>query len=142
MRQLSATLLIAALAACSSNASTDVPSTPQQNQTLTQQELGRAFTMKIGESMALNDLRITFRSVDADSRCPIDAVCVWAGDGEVALKLEQGGKSSVASLHTTVEPKKIEWNGYTISLVSLAPSRRAATAVDPADYRAEVLVTR
>ena len=142
MRQLTATLLIAALAACSSSTSSEVTATSQNSQTATQQELGRAFAMKIGESVTLNDLRLTFRSVEGDSRCPIDAVCVWAGDAEIALKIEQAGKAAVAALHTTLDPKKTEWNGYTISLVSVAPSKKAATAIDPADYRAEILVTR
>lgn len=142
MRQLTAALLIAALAACSSSTSSEVTATSQKTQTTSQQELGRAFAMKIGESITLNDLRLTFRSVEGDSRCPIDAVCVWAGDAEIALKIEQGGKSAVAALHTTLDPKKTEWNGYTISLVSVMPSRKAASPIDPADYRAEILVTR
>jgi hypothetical protein len=69
-------------------------------------------------------------------------VCVWAGDAEIALKIEQAGKAAVASLHTTLDPKKTEWNGYTISLVSVTPAKRASTAIDPADYRAEILITR
>lgn len=142
MRHLIAAGLIATLAACSSSTSTDVSSNPQTSQTVSEQELGRAFAMKIGESITLNGLRITFRSVEADSRCPIDAVCVWAGDGEVALKIDQSGKSAVASLHTTLEPKKTEWSGYTISLVSLSPARRASVPVKPEDYRAEIVVTR
>jgi hypothetical protein len=69
-------------------------------------------------------------------------VCVWAGDAEIALKIEQGTQAAVAALHTTLEPKKTVWNGYTISLVTVTPTRKAATSVDPADYRAEVVVTR
>jgi hypothetical protein len=109
---------------------------------VTQREVGRAFDIKIGETIGVGDLRLTFRSVEGDSRCPIDAVCVWAGDGEIALKIEQGTKAAVAALHTTLDPKKTEWNGYTISLVSLTPAPRASTQTDPADYRAEILVTR
>jgi len=142
MRHLTTALLIATVAACSSTTSTDVTASPQTSQTVTQRELGKAFSMKIGESVALNDLRLTFRSVDGDSRCPIDVVCVWAGDAEIALKIEQGSKAAVAALHTTLEPKKTEWNGYTVSLVSLAPSPKASVPVDPANYRAEIVVTR
>ena len=142
MRHLTTALLIATVAACSSTTSTDVTASPQTSQTVTQRELGKAFSMKIGESVALNDLRLTFRSVNGDSRCPIDVVCVWAGDAEIALKIEQANRAAVAALHTMLEPKKTEWNGYTISLVSLTPVRRAADAVNPEDYRAEVVVTR
>ena len=142
MRHLTTALLVAALAACSSNTTSDVTAASQNSQNVSRQELGKAFAMKIGDSFTLNDLRLTFQRVAGDSRCPIDAVCVWAGDAEIALKLEQGNKSAVASLHTTLEPKKTEWNGYTISLVSVSPSRRAATDIDPAEYRAEIVVTR
>ena len=76
------------------------------------------------------------------THAPIDAVCVWAGDVEIALKIEQGSQAAVAALHTMLEPKKTEWNGYTVSLVTLTPVRMASTPVDPAAYRAELLVTR
>jgi len=143
MRQLSTALLItAALAACSSNASTGTDAKLQTSQTVSQREIGRAFDMKIGETVGVGDLRLTFRSVEGDSRCPIDVVCVWAGDAEIALKIEQGSQAAVAALHTTLEPKKSEWNGYTISLVSIAPSRSSATPLDPKDYRAQLVVTR
>jgi hypothetical protein len=143
MRHLSTALLLtAALAACSSSTSTGADAKAQTSQTVTQREVGRAFDIKIGETIGVGDLRLTFRSVEGDSRCPIDVVCVWAGDAEIALKIEQGSQAAVAALHTTLEPKKTEWNGYTISFVSIAPSRSAATAVDPKDYRAQIIVTR
>jgi len=143
MRQLSiAVLITAALAACSSSTSTGTDAKVQTSQTVTQQEIGRAFDMKIGETIGVGDLRLTFRSVEGDSRCPIDALCVWAGDAEIALKIEQGSQAAVAALHTTLEPKKTDWNGYTIALVSVAPSRNSATALDPKDYRAQLVVTR
>ena len=142
MRYLSIALLATALAACSSNSTTGSDTQIQSSQTVTQLEIGRAFEMKIGESFGINDLKLTFKSVDADSRCPIDAVCVWAGDAEVALKIDQGSQSAVASLHTMVEPKKTVWNGYTISLVTLTPVRQASKPVEPKDYRAQILVER
>jgi hypothetical protein len=142
MRHLTAGLLFAALAACSGNKSTDITAASRNPQTVSQEELGRSFSMKIGESIAVGELRLTFSSVEGDSRCPTDAVCVWAGDGEIALRIQQGNKVAVAALHTTLEPKKTEWDGYTIALVSLTPERKANAPVSSADYRAEVLVTR
>ena len=143
MRYLSTALLItAALTACSSNTSTGTDAKAQTSQTVAQREIGRAFDMKIGETISVGDLRLTFRSVEGDSRCPIDAICVWAGDAEIALRIEQGSQAAVAALHTTLEPKKTEWNGYTIQLVSVSPSRNSATDVKPADYRAQLVVTR
>lgn len=142
MRHLSTALLITALAACSNTSAVDVSAPPQTNQTATQREIGKAFDMKIGETIAVGDLRLTFRSVEGDSRCPTDVVCVWAGDAEIALKIEQGNQAAVAALHTTLDPKKTVWNGYTINLVTVLPARVSTTPVDPADYRAQLLVTR
>jgi hypothetical protein len=142
MRHLSTAVLIATLAACSGNTSTGADAKVQTSETLAQREIGRAFDMKIGETIGVGDLRLTFRSVEGDSRCPIDAVCVWAGDAEIALKIEQGSQAAVAALHTMLEPKKTEWNGYTVSLVSVLPAPRAASSIDPKDYRAQLVVTR
>ena len=142
MRHLSTALLTVALAACSSTTSTGTDGKAQTSQTVTQYEIGRTFDMKIGETIGVGDLRLTFRSVEGDSRCPIDAVCVWAGDAEIALRIEQGSQAAVAALHTMLEPKKTEWNGYTIALVSVSPSRNSATPLNPADYRAQIVVTR
>jgi hypothetical protein len=142
MRHLSTALLVAALAACSSNSSTGTDGTLQTSQTVFEREIGRAFEMKIGETISVGELRLTFRSVEGDSRCPIDAICVWAGDAEIALRIEQGSQAAVAALHTVLEPKKTEWNGYTIALVSVSPARSSTSPIDPKDYRAQLIVTR
>jgi len=141
MRHLTAGLLFAALAACSSNKPADITAASRSTQTVSRQELGRSFAMRIGESITVADLRLTFRSVEGDSRCPTDAVCVWAGDGEIALKIEQGDKAAVAALHTTLEPKKTEWDGYTIALVGVAVSLVATTGVVVACLSAYVITT-
>jgi hypothetical protein len=142
MRQLTTAVLIAVLAACSSSTTTSTEGTAQTSQNLAQRDIGQAFEMKIGETVSVGELRLTFRNVENDSRCPIDAVCVWMGNAEIALRIEQGSRAAVAALHTAVEPKKTEWNGYTIALVSLSPSTRASAPVNPADYRATLVVTR
>lgn len=142
MRHLSTALLVTALAACSSNSSTGSDATLQTSQTVSEREIGRAFEVKIGETISVGGLRLTFRSVEGDSRCPIDAICVWAGDAEIALRIEQGSQAAVAALHTMLEPKKTEWNGYTIALVSVSPARSSASSIDPKDYRAQLIVTR
>ena len=145
MRHLSTALLVtavAALAACSGNSSTGTDAKLPTSNTVSQREIGRAFEMKVGETISVGELRLTFRSVEGDSRCPIDAICVWAGDAEIALRIEQGSQAAVAALHTMLEPKKTEWNGYTIALVSVAPSRNSTSSIDPKDYRAQLIVTR
>ena len=43
--------------------------------------LGSEFTLAPGETALVGDdgLLVTFESVTEDSRCPMDAICVWAG---------------------------------------------------------------
>lgn len=145
MRQLSAALLVLAVAACAGGASTSPDVVAQTNQSESVRETGRAFDMKIGETVLVGGttgLRLTFQRVANDSRCPIDAVCVWQGDAEIALRIQQGSEAAVAALHTDIEPRKVEWNGFTISLLSLAPATRASTPIDPKEYRAQLIVTR
>jgi hypothetical protein len=86
-------------------------------------------------------LKITFTKVPADSRCPIDAVCVWAGDGEVALKAQQLGRDAALSLHTMLDPRSAVFNGFRIELVHLTPVRRASEPVAAKDYVAQLVVT-
>ena len=93
-------------------------------------------------AVAVGDLTLTFQRVETDSRCPIDAVCVWSGDAEIALRIQQGAQAAVAALHTHVEPRRTVWNGYNIQFVSLAPSQRASVPLDPSEYRAQLLVER
>ncbi|HEX6051198.1 MAG TPA: hypothetical protein VFZ21_18080 [Gemmatimonadaceae bacterium] len=142
MRYLTAAVLIAGLAACSNSTAVPGEGTVQTNQPLTTREVGRAFELKPGESVAVGDLTLTFQRVESDSRCPIDAVCVWSGDAEIALRIQQGAQAAVAALHTHVDPRRTVWNGYTIQFVSLAPAQRASVPVDPTEYRAQLLVER
>jgi hypothetical protein len=43
---------------------------------------------------------IRFDSVLGDSRCPIDVVCVWEGNAEIAFELEEPGGMHRFSLNT------------------------------------------
>jgi hypothetical protein len=143
MRHIATALLFAAtLAACSSGTTSPGGALAQTNQPAVQREVGRAFDIKIGETIGVGELKLTFQRVANDSRCPIDAVCVWAGDAEIALRIEQGGQAAVAALHTHLEPRQTIWNGYTIQFVSLAPSLSASSPIDPSKYQAQLLVTR
>ena len=145
MRHLSIALMAAALAACSTGASTSPPEDAAPSTAQLANAEGRAFEMKIGESVLVgggSGLRLTFRSVEQDSRCPIDAVCVWMGDAEIALRIEQGTQVATAALHTNEQPRRTVWNGYTIALVSLTPAPQASKPTDPSEYRAKLTVTK
>lgn len=90
------------------------------------------FTLGIGQSAVLGEpaVTITFTAVPQDSRCPVDVVCVWAGDAVVALTLHVGppdgdGPDVEAELHTGLEPRATPWGPYyELRLLDLQPAPR------------------
>jgi hypothetical protein len=52
--------------------------------------LMQPFELRIGAAANLeNDVTMTFQDVNADSRCPMDAICVWAGEAVITVVLTQ-----------------------------------------------------
>jgi hypothetical protein len=98
-------------------------------------------TLGPGESAAIpgTEFTVLFEGVPSDSRCPSGAVCVWAGDGGVALQVWSGTASRSDTLHTTVEPRALEWQGVRLALESLEPYPEEGVPIDPADYRVTLL---
>lgn len=106
--------------------------------------LGRPFELAPAASTQVNGLTLGFERVAEDSRCPIDALCVWEGDATVVLSLRGASSEPVSfELHTGGgRPREAGFAGYTVRLVSLLPAVRSDRAISPADYRATLIVTR
>src|SRR5688572_10442782 len=50
--------------------------------------MGEPFELRMGAMATLDgDVRVFFRDVHSDSRCPIDAICVRAGEAVVEIAL-------------------------------------------------------
>ena len=92
------------------------------------------------------DLKVRVEAVRNDSRCPIDAICVWAGDAEVEITLSRNSASSRHVVHWANGPNRpgsASAHGYRVALVQLDPMPRAATgAPAPSAYRAYLKVER
>ena len=101
------------------------------------------FELSVGETARLEDqdISIHFKAVTADSRCPSDVTCVWAGDAELALRL--GGVPGIqdTSLHTTLEPKSLTRGTTTLEVLGLSPTPVSSTSTDPKSYRLRLRVT-
>jgi len=105
----------------------------------------RTLTLAPGTEVAPfgDPFRVTFLAVTNDSRCPIDAMCVWAGNAEVQIGVRLGmGPTLPDTLNTGVMPNDAIWWGYRITLVGLTPVPRAAFPVEPQAYRATLKVER
>lgn len=70
-------------------------------------------------------LQICFDSLLSDSRCPINAVCVWEGEATVKLSLHANGTEKSFRLSTFNNPPTFRndttISGYKIKLVSVSP---------------------
>ena len=104
---------------------------------------GRPFDLKAGAVSVLPDgTRLTFREVQADSRCPMDVMCVWAGDATVAITLTPSkGSAESRELHVQPSGSQIPYAGYTIALTALAPYPRATQQIPATDYVATFVVS-
>lgn len=91
---------------------------------------------------ANGEFRVTFREIEADSRCPSDAQCVWAGDAAVLLRLERGGIRAGTTLHTTLTPQRVVFDGdFAVGLVSVSPAPSVAAPIPAQQYRVTIEVT-
>jgi hypothetical protein len=98
-------------------------------------------SVKLTQSVIINnELTLTFQEVVSDSRCPINADCIWEGDGEVKFVLEKGNDSNNILLHTTLKPKYVEFAGYQIKLKSLNPYPQTTDPIKAEEYSVEVVV--
>ncbi|MEP6848440.1 MAG: hypothetical protein ABI999_06265 [Acidobacteriota bacterium] len=69
----------------------------------------------------LGKFSVKFLSVVDDSRCPISATCVWAGNAKIKIQLSKGRNGKEFELNTGIQPSTIEYKGYKIKIVRLSP---------------------
>jgi len=114
--------------------------------TVTEPSLGDEFQLRVGEHAALSDLGlwISFVGVVGDSRCPLKAMCVWAGDAAVLVETAPfpdflSVDSRTDTLHTHLEPKWLDFGSFELLLVRLDPYPETPSAIPPDDYVATFL---
>lgn len=106
---------------------------------------GQPFDLKAGHSASLDkSVTLTFDRVTSDSRCPINAVCLVAGEAVVVLKLSQRAGTPVDRELRTGDPPKSETSylSYSISLAGLTPFPFAGQTIRPEDYVATLKVVQ
>jgi hypothetical protein len=127
-----------ALAACSDPA----PSTPPPGGIPAAG--GREVVLSIGQEVQVDSLlTLSVTGVPADSRCPTDVQCVWAGDGAVAIAYSLGeGPSNPDTLHTSLDPRSARFGAYAITLLDLTPYPGSPGAIAVDAYAARLRVER
>jgi hypothetical protein len=104
---------------------------------------GVEFNLPLGQTAVLSGTgyRITFNRVTEDSRCPIDVVCVWAGDARIQLTIDRSrAPGDIRILGLTPPNSESDLNGVRIRLVSLAPAPRQSEPSAKRQYVARLVV--
>ena len=107
--------------------------------------LSQKFTLRLGGQASIDNanLFIRFTNVVEDSRCPINARCIWAGNGKIALEIQKLNADKImATLNTTLQPQIAVYDSYEIQFKQLRPEPVAGSEIKPEDYRATLLVTK
>lgn len=106
--------------------------------------LGQPFDLRAGESAVVpGGLKVTFDRVVSDSRCPIDAICIWAGEAVLALKLSRGADAPVErEVRADSSSPEISHLAYKIKAIALAPYPRSDRKTPLEEFVATFTVTR
>ena len=75
---------------------------------------------------------VTPLKVLEDSRCPMNARCVWAGRTRVSIRIDLGSRSETREIATDAP---IQVADGQLSLVEVQPDRMAGEETDPGKYR-------
>jgi hypothetical protein len=106
--------------------------------------LDRAFTLDAGQTVSVDDaeLSIRFVRVTADSRCPVNVQCVWAGNGQIEIEARDDVETVTLALNTMEGATETVVGQYRIQLVALDPPPLAGQNIPAANYRATLKVTK
>jgi len=107
--------------------------------------LDQQFTLAPGGSAIVegSNTRVQFVQVSGDSRCPADALCIWAGDAIVGIRVIDAGPSSAYELHTgDSRLAEVTHRDFRIELLQLQPYPFSNRVIEASDYRATLQVRR
>jgi len=106
--------------------------------------LGTPFRIGVGQSVRIESagLELGFDQVLEDSRCPADAICVWAGTARLKAwhRAPSGERREIELLTFPKAPLSID--GYTVEVQALEPFPYSNVRIDPRSYVATLIIKR
>ncbi|UCS92727.1 hypothetical protein KZP23_18895 [Echinicola marina] len=76
-----------------------------------------------------------------DSRCPMNANCVWQGNAQVEFHFKSKTENIPFSLNTFSNLQQdTTINGLQITLLNVSPYPETSDGIDQADYSAEIIL--
>ncbi|GAA5520380.1 hypothetical protein LQ318_01520 [Aliifodinibius salicampi] len=128
MRKIITLLIISVILSCQNTTSPVQP------------KLGEEFEIEFGKQITIPEegISLQFSDVLEDSRCPKGVTCVWAGNAEIVIQLND----AEANLNTYLEPKQTNIHEYKVQLLSLNPYPKYNVELENKDYSAKLLITK
>jgi hypothetical protein len=105
--------------------------------------VGEPFELGVGQTAVITDgLRIRLDTVRSDSRCPLDALCVRAGEAVIAVTLSLPGEAATGrELQTVPALSQTTYSRFTVTLSQLQPYPRSDRQIQPNEYIATFVVS-
>lgn len=100
-------------------------------------------TLAPGQQQNAGGLLLRFNDVIEDSRCPVDVMCVWAGEGTLSVSASTGGISGHYQMTiNNADKKRLVVGDYQVELVTLQPYPQTGVTAVPSAYRATFTITK
>ena len=87
---------------------------------------------RLGQTVNVGGPRVTPLAVLEDSRCPMEARCIWAGRVRLSVRVTTGAGSTVRDLATD---KALQVADGQLVLQGVMPPRSTQRTIAPSDYR-------
>ena len=88
--------------------------------------------VRVGQTVFINGVKITLNKIVGDSRCPVDAICIWAGNVTANVTLQSNTDKETIDIFSDKGP--VAFDSYQVSLEQVSPSSKADTKIKPEDY--------
>ena len=119
---------------------------PTEPVAYSQAEAADSVRIRVGQTITVEGVKVRFNAVESDSRCPMDAICVWEGDAIANFVVEQNCDCRTPAfdlkLHTTLQPKSGTAYGFRVELRQLQPYPQASSPTKPDAYYAWIRLTK
>ena len=87
---------------------------------------------RLGQSVRVGGPRVTPLIILEDSRCPMNARCVWSGQVRLSVRIVTGNGTSVREI---VSNKPLAVADGTLTLGNIRPDKRTDLVLRPSQYR-------
>ncbi len=87
---------------------------------------------RLGQTVNLGGPHVTPLAVLEDSRCPMEARCVWAGRVRLSVRVTTGAGTRLAEL---ASDKPLQVADGQLELLNVMPPRSTQRAIGQSDYR-------